>query len=46
MGFLCKILERPSYERPYLLLVTGYPADEATVPRITKKPLAKIATFL
>jgi len=46
MNFLNKILGRPSNERPYLLLVAGYPAADAVVPNITKKPLAEIATFI
>ncbi len=46
MGFLNEILGRPARERAFLLLVVGYPADGATVPDITKKPLADIATFL
>ena len=46
MGFLNDILQRPSHERPYLLLVVGYPADDAQVPAITKKPLDEIATFV
>jgi iodotyrosine deiodinase len=46
MGFLNEILERPSNERPFINLVVGYPADDATVPAIGKKPLDEIATFL
>ena len=46
MGFLSEILGRPANERPFLLLVTGYPAEGVTVPLITKKPLAEIATFV
>jgi nitroreductase len=46
MGFLSEILGRPQNERPFLLLVTGYPAGGATVPAITKKKLAEIATFV
>lgn len=46
MGFLNEILSVPSDERPFLLLVTGYPAEEAEVPVITKKNLDEIATFL
>lgn len=46
MSFLNEILERPSNERPFLLLVVGYPAADAKVPRIGKKPLAEIATFV
>ena len=46
MGFLNAILERPSNERAFLVLVVGYPAADAQVPAITKKPLAEIATFV
>ncbi len=46
MDFLAEILERPANERAYLLLVTGYPTEDATVPAITKKPLGEIATFI
>ena len=45
MGFLSQILNRPNNERAFLLLVVGYPADDAKVPVISKKPLAEIATF-
>jgi iodotyrosine deiodinase len=46
MGFLNEILGRPSNERAFLVLVVGYPAEDAMVPAITKKPLEEIATFL
>lgn len=46
MGFLNGILNRPSDEKPFLLLVTGFPAEDAEVPVITKKPLEEIATFI
>ncbi len=46
MGFLRKILGRPENERPFLLLVCGYPAEDACVPDIGRKPLEQIATFL
>ena len=45
MGFLGTILNRPPNERAFLILVVGYPADDAQVPRITKKSLSEIATF-
>ncbi|MBX9579012.1 MAG: nitroreductase family protein [Gemmataceae bacterium] len=45
MGFLTDLLGRPAHERPFLLLVVGYPADDAKVPQITKKPLDEIVTF-
>lgn len=46
MGFLNKILGRPKDERPFLLLVAGYPAEGVQVPDIQRKPLDQIATFL
>jgi len=46
MGFLNTLLGRPAHERPFLLLVVGYPADQANVPDIRRKPLDAIATFL
>jgi len=46
MNFLNRILNRPDNERPYLLLVAGYPASNATVPDIGKKTLQEIATFV
>ena len=42
MGFLSKILDRPKNERPFLLVPVGYPAPDATVPRIRKKALNKV----
>lgn len=45
MKFLNEILDRPANERPFLLLVVGYPADDATVPDIKRKPLEEIASF-
>lgn len=46
MNFLNQLLDRPTHERPFLLLVVGYPAADAQVPDISKKPLTEIATFL
>jgi nitroreductase len=46
MGFLNEILGRPEEERPFLILVVGYPADNAVVPDISRKPLNEIATFV
>ena len=45
MGFLNGILGRPINEKPFLLLVVGYPAEGARVPQITKKPLPAFTTF-
>tara|TARA_B100000809_G_scaffold174316_1_gene171591 strand:+ start:371 stop:844 length:474 start_codon:yes stop_codon:yes gene_type:complete len=46
MGFLRKILNRPTNERAFLLLVVGYPAEDAVIPKITRKPLGQTSTFL
>jgi len=47
MKFLNEILGRPKdLERPFLLLVAGYPAPDARVPDIARKPLSDIATFV
>ncbi len=46
MRFLNEILDRPDHERPFLLLVVGYPADDATVPDIQRKPVNEISTFI
>lgn len=45
MGFLCDVLERPENEKPFLVLVAGYPAADARVPDIARKPLGEIAIF-
>jgi len=45
MGFLAHILERPENERPFLLLVVGYPGPDARVPNLCRRPLAEIATW-
>ncbi len=39
MGFLNETLGRPNYEKPFLLLVVGHPADDATVPAHAKRKL-------
>ena len=44
MKFLNQILNRPSNERPFVVLVTGYPTEDAKVPQITKKPLEEITS--
>lgn len=46
MGFLNEILGRPAHERPFLMLVVGYPAQDAVVPDIRRKALSEIATFI
>jgi nitroreductase len=47
MGFLNDILGRPrATERPFMIVVAGYPASDAVVPDLTRKPLDQIASFL
>ena len=42
MGFLNTILERPRNEKPFLLLVVGYPDEAARVPDIHRKELSEV----
>jgi nitroreductase len=44
MGFLNEVLGRPSHERPFLLLVVGYPSPDAKVPDIGRKSLDAIVS--
>ena len=46
MSFLNKILNRDSHEKPFLLVVTGYPSVNAKVPYISRKPLQEIASYI
>jgi len=46
MRFLNKILSRPSNEKPFMILVVGYPAEDVHVPVIHKKALKDITVFL
>ena len=39
MKFLGEILDRPENERPFILIPVGYPADDAVVPDLSRKPL-------
>ncbi|MCA2991104.1 nitroreductase family protein [Gemmatimonas sp.] len=45
MGFLGELLGRPANEKAFLVLPVGYPAPDAQVPAISRKPLAEIAVF-
>lgn len=45
MNFLNTILKRPPNEKPYLILVTGYPSENCNVPDIEKKDLNNISSF-
>ena len=46
MKFLNKILNRPNSERPFLILVAGYPSKDAQVPVLSKNKLDQIAEFV
>lgn len=46
MNFLQKILNRPSNEKPYLLIPVGYPANDAVVPDISRKNLEEIMEII
>ncbi len=48
MDFLNQLCGRPENDKPYILLVTGYPAVDATVPEhaLVKKSLSDIASFI
>ena len=46
MAFLNRILGRPAHEKPFLLMVVGHPAEDASVPDIRRKPLEEISSFL
>ncbi|MBE61311.1 MAG: nitroreductase family protein [Flammeovirgaceae bacterium] len=45
MNFLSEVLERPSNERPFLLLHVGHPEEEVFVPDLHRKPLNEVSTF-
>ncbi len=47
MKFLNTILDRPTNERPFVLMVVGYAAADARIPKAAtvKKPFTDIATF-
>ena len=45
MNFLCKILNRPENEKPFLLIPVGYAADECWVPDLKRKGLEEVAVF-
>lgn len=49
MSFLSKVCGRDNdNERPYMLIIAGYPADDATIPQhaIDKKSLNEICDFI
>ena len=45
MGFLNAVLERPAQEKAMLVMPVGYPAPDARVPDLERKPLEQIAVW-
>lgn len=45
MGFLGELLERPPNEKAMLVMPVGYPAPDARVPDLSRKPLDDIAVW-
>jgi nitroreductase len=45
MEFLNRILARPEWERPFVLLPVGHPAADATVPDLARKSLEEIRVW-
>lgn len=45
MKFLNKILDRPDTEKPLMVLVVGYPENDAKVPAISRKSLKQFTSF-
>jgi len=45
MHFLTRLLNRPKWERPFILFPVGHPTDDCTVPDLTRKPLDEVAVF-
>ena len=37
MNFLNKILKRPKNEKPFILLIVGYPKKNCTIPKFAKQ---------
>jgi nitroreductase len=46
MNFLGEILNRPKNEKAFLLIPVGYPAKDAEVPDISKKPFNEISKIV
>ncbi len=45
MGFLSGALNRPSHEKAFLVMPVGYPAPDARVPDLSRKPLEAISVW-
>jgi iodotyrosine deiodinase len=45
MNFLCKLLNRPEHEKPFLLIPVGYPADNTIVPDLKRKTEEEVTSW-
>ena len=45
MNFLSEVLQRPTNERPFLLVPVGYPAEKVKVPDLKRKSIKDVAVF-
>lgn len=46
MRFLGEVLRRPANERAYVVIPVGYPAHDATVPDLARKPLEQVSAWV
>ena len=46
MDFLNQILSRPFNEKPFLIMVVGYPEKDLMIPKLDKKSLKEIVKFV
>jgi nitroreductase len=46
MGFLNEFCSRPAHEKAYVLVVAGYPAEHCQVPKIEKKSLDEVSSWI
>ncbi|MFI6319962.1 nitroreductase family protein [Nonomuraea sp. NPDC050556] len=46
MRFLNQLLDRPSFERPHMLIPVGYPAPDAVLPDLARKPVDEVMVWL
>lgn len=46
MRFLNRLLDRPAEERPHMLIPVGYPAADASVPDLARKPVDEVMVWL
>jgi nitroreductase len=45
MGFLSEVLERPANEKAMVVMPVGYPADDAMVPALARRPLEEVVVW-